>query len=76
MMHSCDKLHNFYILKGLIVILVMTPMDDARKSKRIYGTVPAELTGALEGLYSLGYTDTEIIKEGIRLICAQKGVAI
>jgi len=51
------------------------PMSKKGEGKVVAGVVNPPLLSKVEALYSLGYTDTEIVRQGIRLLAKKEGVA-
>jgi hypothetical protein len=50
------------------------PKEVKGVGKIVAGVVNPPLLGKVEKLYALGYTDTEIVRQGIRLLAKKEGV--
>lgn len=74
MLHICAAhIRLIFILWLHICILVMHTNNE---SARIGALLYPPLAAAVEKLRARGYSDSEIIRRGVRLVAAEEGIAI
>ena len=50
-------------------------MSEKKKGRIVAGVVNSPQLAMVEKLHEIGYTDTEIVRQGVRLLAKKEGVA-